>query len=254
MIKNLLLLFLLLTTWSITAQEVVSMQGNSYTNASISIDFTIGEAVIKTVTDGNNTLTQGFHQIYFPLFSTLPIELLRFTAVAKDTYVQIDWLTATEINNDYFNVERSADGLNFNSMSKINGAGNSTEVLSYSSVDERPLDGISYYRLKQTDYDGETSYSNIEAVAFNKRNNSVEKFSEKPSRDASWINGGFFILSNKMLDFLQKDENFEKDVLPRIVKRKGLSFYKHGGYWQCMDTPRDKDKLEKDIKNGKIKF
>lgn len=57
-----------------------------------------------------------------------------------------------------------------------------------------------------------------------------------------------------MLEFLQKDENFEKDVLPRIVKRKGLSFYKHAGYWQCMDTPRDKDKLEKDIKNGKIKF
>lgn len=180
MIKNILLLFLLLITWSITAQEVMSMQGNSYTNASISIDFTIGEAVIKTVTDGNNTLTQGFHQIYFPLFSTLPIELLRFTAVAKDTYVEIDWLTATEINNDYFNVERSADGLNFNSISKINGAGNSTEVLSYSLVDETPLDGISYYRLKQTDYDGETSYSNIEAVAFNKRNNFVFKVYPNP--------------------------------------------------------------------------
>jgi len=91
-------------------------------------------------------------------------------------------------------------------------------------------------------------------IKFSKKNNSVEKFSEKPSRDASWINGGFFILRNKMLEFLQKDENFEKDVLPRIVKRKGLSFYKHAGYWQCMDTPRDKDKLEKDIKNGKIKF
>jgi len=91
-------------------------------------------------------------------------------------------------------------------------------------------------------------------IKFSKRNNSVKKFSEKPSKDASWINGGFFILKKKALNFLKKDENFEKDILPRIVKKKGLSFYKHSGYWQCMDTPRDKDKLERDIKSGKIRF
>ena len=91
-------------------------------------------------------------------------------------------------------------------------------------------------------------------IKFSERNKSVKKFSEKPSKDASWINGGFFILRNKALDFLKKDENFEKDILPRIVKKKGLSFYKHSGYWQGMDTPRDKEKLEKDIKSGKIRF
>jgi hypothetical protein len=171
MIKNILLLFLLLTTWSITAQEVVSMQGNSYTNASISIDFTIGESVITTETDGIVTLTQGFHQIYFPLFLLLPIELLSFSAVAKETFVEINWITATEINNDYFNVERSADGINFSSINKIEGAGNSTQILNYSMLDDGPLEGKSYYRLKQTDYDGNTSYSNTEAVEFNTSNN-----------------------------------------------------------------------------------
>ena len=62
MIKNTLVLSLLLTTITVSAQEVVSTQGDSYSNASGSIDFTIGEVVIKTGTDGTNDITQGFHQ------------------------------------------------------------------------------------------------------------------------------------------------------------------------------------------------
>ena len=62
MIKNTLVFFSLLTTLSVSAQEVVSTQGDSYSNASGSIEFTIGEVVINTGTDGTNDLTQGFHQ------------------------------------------------------------------------------------------------------------------------------------------------------------------------------------------------
>ena len=62
MIKNALLLLLLLTTLSVTAQEVVATQGDSYSNTSGSIDFTVGEVVINTGTDGSNSITQGFHQ------------------------------------------------------------------------------------------------------------------------------------------------------------------------------------------------
>ena len=62
MIKNALLLFLVLTTLSVTAQEVVATQGDSYSNTSGSIDFTVGEVVINTGTDGSNSITQGFHQ------------------------------------------------------------------------------------------------------------------------------------------------------------------------------------------------
>ncbi|MDA7481159.1 sugar phosphate nucleotidyltransferase [Candidatus Pelagibacter ubique] len=91
-------------------------------------------------------------------------------------------------------------------------------------------------------------------IKFDKNTHTVKNFSEKPSNDASWINGGFFILRNKMLKYLNKNENFEKVSLPRIVKKRKLSYYKHNGYWQCMDTPRDKIKLEKDIKSGKIKL
>jgi hypothetical protein len=62
MIKNTLVFFSLLTTLSVSAQEVISTQGDSYSNASANIDFTIGEVVINTGTDGTNDITQGFHQ------------------------------------------------------------------------------------------------------------------------------------------------------------------------------------------------
>jgi hypothetical protein len=104
---------------------------------------------------------------------SLPIELLSFTATVKDPHIQLNWTTATEINNDYFIVERSVIGIDFTPISKVNGAGNSTQSLSYSAVDESPFYGISYYRLKQTDYNGKTSYSNIVAVKFKNMNNSI---------------------------------------------------------------------------------
>ncbi|MFT5858411.1 MAG: hypothetical protein ACI865_000498 [Flavobacteriaceae bacterium] len=100
----------------------------------------------------------------------LPIELFTLTASVKETHIELNWITASELNNDYFTVERSRDAVNFTSLSKIEGAGNSTETLSYSTIDTDPLPSVSYYRLKQTDYDGKTSYSNIEAVAFNENN------------------------------------------------------------------------------------
>jgi hypothetical protein len=112
--------------------------------------------------------------LYFDAsFAPLPIELLSFTAKAKDFHIQLDWVTTTEINNDYFNVEYSIDGINFTSISKISGAGNSNLTLNYSEVHTPLLDGVLYYRLKQTDYDGKTSYSDIEAVAFYKRNDFI---------------------------------------------------------------------------------
>ncbi|MFT5822414.1 MAG: hypothetical protein ACI8ZM_003670 [Crocinitomix sp.] len=95
----------------------------------------------------------------------LPTELLSFSVEEMPGNIAINWVTASEKNNNYFNVERSADGINFSSIGKINGAGNSTQTLNYSFFDDNPLIGMSYYRLKQTDYDGATTYSNTKSVA-----------------------------------------------------------------------------------------
>ena len=95
----------------------------------------------------------------------MPIELLNFNATFSNRSVELTWQTASEHNNDFFTVERSADGLNFEPILYKAGAGNSNELLSYTSQDLKPFEGISYYRLKQTDFDGAFDYSEIKVVS-----------------------------------------------------------------------------------------
>jgi hypothetical protein len=95
----------------------------------------------------------------------LPIDLLEFNALATDEGdVELRWTSVTETNNDYYTIERSQDGLVWDNLAKITGAGNSTETLNYTELDRNPLAGISYYRLKQTDLNGDFEYSKVRAV------------------------------------------------------------------------------------------
>ena len=96
----------------------------------------------------------------------LPIELISFDAIKSETKVKVTWITATEINNDYFEVERSADGKSFEVISTVKGAGNSSETLFYMTYDDFPQIGDNYYRLKQVDYDGKYAYSKVKVVSF----------------------------------------------------------------------------------------
>jgi hypothetical protein len=92
----------------------------------------------------------------------LPIELVSFncSSINKNTN-GLSWVTASESNNDYFAIERSTDGINFEQIAKQAGAGNSVTTLNYFFKDDNSLKGISYYRLKQVDFDGKFSYSEI---------------------------------------------------------------------------------------------
>ncbi len=96
--------------------------------------------------------------------SPLPIELLYFKATPASGQVVLEWATATEINNEYFTIERSIDGVNWDVISFETGAGNSNYTLNYSFTDEFPAEGVSYYRLKQTDFDGKFEYFDPAAV------------------------------------------------------------------------------------------
>ncbi|MDR3243354.1 MAG: glucose-1-phosphate cytidylyltransferase [Elusimicrobiota bacterium] len=79
----------------------------------------------------------------------------------------------------------------------------------------------------------------------------VSDFAEKAQIDDSWINGGFMVLENKIFDYIKDDLTiFEKDVLESLAKERQLSAYKHYGFWQCMDTQRDKLFLESLWKSG----
>jgi hypothetical protein len=97
--------------------------------------------------------------------------LLSFDAKPEGDHVLTKWSTASEINNDFFTLERSKDGVNFEKLKTVPGAGNSDRIVNYAEKDEEPLNGISYYRLKQTDYDGKTSYSQIVPIEFNSSSN-----------------------------------------------------------------------------------
>ncbi|MEM9819938.1 MAG: T9SS type A sorting domain-containing protein [Bacteroidota bacterium] len=97
----------------------------------------------------------------------LPVELLSFEVSAKNnTTSLIQWQTVNESYNDYFTIERSFDGRNFVAIDELSGAGHSQQLLHYEVLDTRPQRGVNYYRLKQTDYDGTYSYSEIRSVTF----------------------------------------------------------------------------------------
>ncbi|MAV56391.1 MAG: glucose-1-phosphate cytidylyltransferase [Candidatus Pelagibacter sp.] len=83
----------------------------------------------------------------------------------------------------------------------------------------------------------------------------VKHFKEKSKLDEGWINGGFFVIESKFLKFIKNDKTYlEREPLETASKKRQLSAFKHEGFWQCMDTKRDKDYLEKILKTKKIKF
>jgi len=91
----------------------------------------------------------------------LPVTFLTQKNTCVENGAKIEWITASEFNNDYFSVERSIDGYNFEEIGKVIGAGNSNEIKMYSFVDENLQQDFYYYRLKQTDYDYKESYGEV---------------------------------------------------------------------------------------------
>ncbi len=98
----------------------------------------------------------------------LPIELIHFDATLERDNVKLVWASASETNNDFYTIERSPNGLSFEPVGTVDGAGNSNSRIDYDYLDEKPLEGTSYYRLKQTDFNGEYEYFDVIAVDYRK--------------------------------------------------------------------------------------
>jgi len=123
----------------------------------------------------------------------LPVELVHFNAkLLNSRTVNVSWKTVSEINNDYFEVEKSENGTNFYSFAMINGAGNSTSTLNYSTIDSSPYSEVTFYRLKQIDFDGSFNYSEIKSVSMNGFNSA-------------------FIYPNPASNFIQVESDFNSD-------------------------------------------
>lgn len=123
----------------------------------------VGSAQANSVAVLTTTSSQPF--VLVKNVNPLPVELLSFAAGCESQEVLAEWATASEINNNYFTVERSGDALNYSAAGRVKGAGNSSAINHYSFTDAEPLSGTSYYRLKQTDYDGKYKYYGPIAVS-----------------------------------------------------------------------------------------
>lgn len=96
----------------------------------------------------------------------LPIVLVSFDVHLTESTVELEWVTSSEENNDFYTIERSLDAVNFSPILTMEGAGNSEQLMTYNATDRRPLVGRSFYRLKQTDFNGQFEYSEIRSVFY----------------------------------------------------------------------------------------
>lgn len=145
--------------------------------------------------------------------SILPVELVSFHAELVDKEVLLSWATASEINNDGFMVQRSEDGINWDDLGWVEGAGNSDELVEYSFVDKFPNRNVNYYRLNQIDMDGKQEYSDIESVFLK-------------------MQSGFTVFPNPTSDYIHLAHSFDLeeiksiqifDVMGRQVKNFSIS-------------------------------
>ena len=121
----------------------------------------------RSYISGYNATTASDHLPVFSRFdftSVLPVTLLSFTAESQDKVVVINWTTTNEMNSHYFEVERSVDGVKFNSVERVNSKGNNAGEIRYKVTDSNPVNGMNFYRLKQVDKDGKVVYSLVVAV------------------------------------------------------------------------------------------
>jgi hypothetical protein len=116
----------------------------------------------------------------------LPVEIISFSANCNDNGVELNWITASEINNDFFTLERSKDIKTWEILAVLKGAGNSNSVLNYSFTDENPLGEKYYYRLKQTDFDGKYDY--FGPVVTNCSENIIGSFDAYPNPANNQVN------------------------------------------------------------------
>ncbi len=117
----------------------------------------------------------------------LPISLISFNATLSNDKVLLEWKTAQEQNNKSFTIEKSTDGTHFTFFGKMNGNGTSSLTHNYQMIDYTPCDGVSYYRLSQTDYDGNTVYFDTRTIHYMSRNSFTAGFVNASSNNLNII-------------------------------------------------------------------
>ncbi len=155
-----------------------NLKASNTTTAGESLDWSAasGNAFVGVEMDGSGSSTASLYQ--FQIYDessdgTLPIELISFSAEKLSTMNVLNWTTASEINNSYFEIQRSTDNKNFKTIDTKTGAGNSNKTINYTYYDYNTINSTVYYRLMQVDFDGKFEYSNSVVVNQNTTDNSI---------------------------------------------------------------------------------
>lgn len=166
-------------------------------------------------------------QVTITIFYTvpLPIELTLFNAKPVAETVQLSWVTASEINNDFFTIEKSNDGINFFELKKIQGAGNSNVSNSYHVIDDNLFFQTSYYRLKQTDYDGTSSTFETISISMKEKQNSSSAILVYPNAFKESFTAQFEMNENKTIQIQIINMNGELVFIQNFHTIIGTNFY-----------------------------
>ena len=177
----------------------------------------------------------------------VPVQLIYFKGKMENSRSQLNWATATEINSDFFSVQRSIDLKDFVDIGKVKSAGDSRQRLEYSYFDEAPLPGVNYYRLKQVDKDGASEFSKI--IAISPQSNG-SKFAIYPNpSNGSEVNLQFDSIDLdglRLIDMLGRDINFKIEavsgsnlkIVPSHELPNGLYFVTYSANGQSRTTQK----------------
>lgn len=161
------------------------------------------DAVAMTVTFEVNLADGTFFTLGSEEKYALPITLIHFDAQpVANKKVKVEWTTVEEIGNAFFAVERSVDGLNFERIAILDGAGNSQAVREYQYIDNAPLNGQAYYRLRQTDFNGESTTTEAVRVYLNKETETtILSLYPNPAQAGDDLNVSYSIERDQMMLF-----------------------------------------------------
>ena len=200
------------------------------TTQSIPVNTTNAGSYSFTVVDNSSSkcLKDSFR---VDVVTVVPVSLTSFTAMLIKDEVKLEWETAQEQNNQFFTLEKSTDAVNFSLLSKIDAAGNSTSKKNYQFVDNAPAEGVNYYRLSQTNFNGAITYFEVKKIIYkNHKPFKVNAINVAPSKVSLTINSvkkdQYYL---QVIDLLGKviiNDNFK---LPTGVSKKELQL-KAGGY------------------------
>jgi len=150
--------------WTYTGENIGSGSGSDGTANGVMLSVTPAAGTRITGASPVSTASTGVLINFGIQYSTLPVTLVSFTAAKQDKIVLLNWVTVTEMDNDHFVIERSRDGINWQTINQVPTKGNGNNLQYYTDKDIAPLPGINFYRLKQVDIDGKFTFSNVVTI------------------------------------------------------------------------------------------